>query len=226
MPEYYDPVRHLGPQANHQKLYDFERDVLRVKNPLNQDFTFHYDMLPRVVPANGTQDWERYLVRRYIWNMIGYIYNLFAAKKMASSVEAFRRTHPDVVDDPYLLNEQIYLKMKRSDDPEFQQKVIQDCVVCLVSKFGSNRVLPKRPTGGEIDPNTPLYDKLIDDFKTVGVDPLADLRKTTADHQEMLKTAPIPAAPTGLQRQNPANQGAEQSPLDPTAELNVNDITI
>lgn len=183
MPEYLDPVRYLGNMANHQKMYDFERDILRVRNPLNQDFEFIYDGLPIIVPAQGTLDMERYLVRRYIWNMIGHIYQQFAARKMAEAEEAFRRNHPDVMDDPYLMNTQIYDKMKRSDDPEFQQKVIKDCIVGVVSKYGSNRAMPKQAKNGSLDPNTPLYMNLIDDFKTVLTD---EAKQQTAPAQSPL----------------------------------------
>ncbi len=153
--------------SNHQKMYDFERDILRVKNPLQEDFEFVYDMLPIIVSAGGTKDMERYLVRRYIWNMIGHLYNIFAADKMEKAEEAFRRTHPDVMDDPYLINQQIYLKMKRADDPLFQETVIKDCVIGVVSKYGSNRQIPKVANSGKLDANTPLYQSLIDGFKTL-----------------------------------------------------------
>lgn len=167
MPVYDDTVRFRGNTANHQKMYEFERDILRVKNPLDEDFTFIYDQQPTTVPANGTLDMKRYLVRRYIDAMIGRIYQLFASKKMADSEEAFRRTHPDVMDDPYLINTQIYDKIKRQDDPELQKKVIADCIVGVVKKFGSDRQLVKPGTNGRLDPNTPLYMSLIDGFKTV-----------------------------------------------------------
>lgn len=167
MPEYLDPVRYLGNMANHQKMYDFERDILRVKNPLNEDFTFVYDMLPITVPAQGTKDIERYLVRRYIWAIIGHIYNQITAEKFEKAHEAFTRTHPDVIDDPYLLNEQIWLKLPRPDNAEFQQKVINDCIVGVVTKYGSNRQILNKPKNGQLDPNTPLYQTLIDGFKTL-----------------------------------------------------------
>lgn len=170
MPEYLDPVRYLGNMANHQKMYDFERDILRVKNPLEEDFTFVYDQMPIVVPAHGTRDMERYLVRRYIWAMIDHIYQQINSEKMQKALTSFEKSNPDAIIDPYLVNEQIYLKLPRSDNPEFQQKVIQDCIVGLVAKHGSNRVAPKGPKNGQLDPNTPLYQTLIDGFKTVGVD--------------------------------------------------------
>ncbi len=149
-------------------MYDFERDILRVKNPLSTDFEFVYDQMPFIVPANGTKDMERYLVRRFIDEMIGHVYNIFAEKKMADSEEAFKRTHPDVMDDPYLINQQIYLKMKRSDDPELQKKVIADCIIGVVKKYGSDRQLPTNVAiNGRLDPNTPLYQSLIDGFRSV-----------------------------------------------------------
>lgn len=149
-------------------MYDFERDILRVKNPLDEDFTFIYDQMPKVVPAKGTADMERYFVRRYIDAMMGHIYNLFAEKKMHDAEESFRRVHPDVMDDPYLINTQIYDKMKRSDNPDFQRQVIADCIVGVVKKYGSDRQLPAKSANGRLDPNTPLYQSLIDGFKTVG----------------------------------------------------------
>lgn len=167
MPDYLDSTRYLGNIQNHQKMYDFERDILRVKNPLQEDFTFVYDQLPITVPAGGTRDMERYLVRNYVWAMIGHIYNQFAEKKMKDAEEAFRRTHPDVMDDPYLINTQIYDKMQRADNPEFQKKVIEDCVIGVVKKYGSDRQVPKEQKNGQLDPNTPLYQTLIDGFKTI-----------------------------------------------------------
>ena len=168
--EVNDPVRYRGDLTTHQKMYDFERDILRVKNPLDKDFTFIYDGLPITVPAQGTKDMERYFVRNYIFNMIGHIYNLFAEEKMKSAEESFKRTHPDIMDDPYLINTQIYDKMKRSDNPEFQKKVIADCIVGVVKKYGSDRQLPRSVENGKLDPNTPLYMSLIDGFKTLTTD--------------------------------------------------------
>jgi hypothetical protein len=167
MPEYNDPTRYFGDITIHQKMYDFERDILRVKNPLDEDFVFIYDQLPITVSSKGTKDMERYYVRNYISAMIGHIYNLFAEKKMTEMEEVYKRTHPDVMDDPYLINQQIYLKMKRSDDPKFQKQVIDDCIVGVVKKYGSDRQMPKPVSNGKLDPNEPLYQSLIDGFKTV-----------------------------------------------------------
>lgn len=167
MADFDDTTRFLGNTANHQKMYDFERDILRVKNPLDEDFTYIYDRMPITVISHGTKDMERYFVRRYIDAMIGHIYNLFAEAKMAEAEAAFKKTHPDIMDDPYLINQQIYLKMKRSDDPAFQKKVIDDCIVGVVTKYGSDRQLPKQIENGKLNPNTQLYQSLIDGFKTV-----------------------------------------------------------
>jgi hypothetical protein len=185
-----DPVKHLGNPVNHQKMYDFERDILRVKNPLTTDFEFVYDMLPIVVPAQGTRDMERYLVRNYIWAMIGHIYQLFAAKKMVDAEDSFRRTHPDVMDDPYLINTQIYDKMKRADNPEFQKKVIDDCIVGVVRKYGSDRQLPKQIQNGQLDPNTPLYMSLIDGFKTIAPEEPAQEQPIQTTQPEVVLQSP------------------------------------
>jgi hypothetical protein len=189
MPEYLDPTRYLGNQQNHQKMFDFERDILRVKNPLNTDFTFQYDSMPITIPASGTKDMERYLVRRYVWNIIGHIYNQITSDKFEKAHEAFTRTHPDVIDDPYLINEKIWLKLPRVDNPEFQAKIIKDCVLGVVSKFGTNRIV-NTPKNGQLDPNTPLFQQLINDFKMVGVDDVP------AEPQAPLQpNEPLPVAP-------------------------------
>lgn len=193
MSDAYDPVRHLGNPQHHQRMYDFERDVLRVKNPLNTDFEFIYDSIAIIVPAGRTKDMERYLVRRFIWNMIGHIYNQFAEKKMKDAEEAFKRTHPDIMEDPYLINTQIYDKMKRADDKQFQKQVIKDCIVGLVSRFGANRVVAQKPQNGRLDPNTQLYEQLINDFKTVipntTEQPLAEV-PLMADQTQPLESQP------------------------------------
>lgn len=181
MAEYLDPVRYLGNMANHQKMYDFERDILRVKNPLNEDFTFIYDMMPITVPAGGTKDMERYLARHYVKEMIGHIYNQINADRMEKAHEAFKRNHPDVIDDPYLLNEQIYLKLPRSDNPEFQKKVVADCIVGVVAKYGTNRQIPRAAQTGKLDPNTPLFQTLIDGFKSL------------VDEKPVAQTATVPS---------------------------------
>lgn len=195
MPEGYDPVRHLGNPQNHQRMYDFERDTLRVKNPLTTDFTFIYDSIPITVLAGRTKDMERYLVRRYIWNMIGHIYNVFAEKKMKDAEEAFRRTHPDVMEEPYLINTQIYDKMKRADNPEFQKKVCDDCILGVVSRFGQNRLVANRVNNnGKIDPNTQLYDQLINDFKTIGVDD-----SQPSEEAPLMSDQPLPGQPASME---------------------------
>lgn len=195
MPEYLDPVRYLGNMQNHQKMYDFERDILRVKNPLNQEFTFQYDMMPVTVPAGGTRDMERYLVRRYISNMIGHIYNQITEEKYAKAHEAFTRTHPDVIDDPYLINDKIWLKLPRADNPEFQQKIITDCIVGVVSKFGANRTILNKPKG-QLDPNTPLFEQLISGFKIVGLGEDEPVTAAPVDPTApLMPSEPLPTAP-------------------------------
>lgn len=203
MSDFYDPVKHLGPAINHQKIYDFERDIVRVKNPLNQDFTFIYDLLPQQpVPGNGTKDMERYLFRRYLWAMMQHIYNQLTEARFDKAADAFSRNHPDVIDDPYLINEKIWLKLPRFDDPVFQRKVHADCYVGVVLKFGRNRVIPSRPNTGQLDPNTPLFQQLInEDTMVIGEDSTSEVQ---------------PLIDTGAQ-QFPANQPL---PLDP-AEVTV-----
>lgn len=187
MPEYLDPVRYLGNMQNHQKMYDFERDILRVKNPLDKDFTFVYDMVPITVPAKGTKDMERYLVRRYIWAMIGHIYNQITELSFQKAHDAFKRNHPDVIDDPYLVNEQIWLKLPRQDNPEFQQKIIKDCIIGVVSKHGENRIVANKPKNGQLDPNTPLYQQLINDFKSID--------EAVNNKKELPTNQPLPTVP-------------------------------
>lgn len=168
MADYYDPVKHLGPAINHQKMYDFERDIIRAKNPLNQDFVFVYDLLPQPpIPKNGTKDMERYLFRRYVYSMMQHIFNQLTEARYIKAEDAFQRNHPDVIDDPYLLNEKIWLKLPRFDDPTFQRQVHDDCYMGVVTKFGSNRVIPNRPNPGQLDPNTPLYQHLINEDKMI-----------------------------------------------------------
>src|ERR1017187_7277337 len=123
MPEWLDPVKYLGSQQNHQKAYEFERDIIRAKNSLNADFNWQYDGLPEVVPALSTVDMERYKFRRYVEAMISHVFNQVTELKFSKAHEAFTRTHPDVIDDPYLINEQIWLKLPRIDDPTFQKQV-------------------------------------------------------------------------------------------------------
>jgi hypothetical protein len=190
MPDYQDPTRFLGNMQNHQKMYDFERDILRVKNPLTTDFTFIYDMLPITVPSQGTLDIERYLVRRYIWAMIGHIYEQLNEARIEKAHEAFSRTQPDVIDDPYLLNTKIYDRLPRSDDPKFQEQVIKDCIIGVVKKYGSDRQIPKQVQNGRLDPNTPLYMTLIDGFKTL--DQNSQLEVPAQPSQNIISTATQP----------------------------------
>ncbi len=185
MPDYLDPTRYLGNIQNHQRMYEFERDILRVKNPLDADFTFIYDMLPIVVPANGTRDMERYLFRRYLWQMMGHIYNQLTEDRFEVAHEKFSKSHPDVLEDPYLLNEQIWLRLPRFDDPEFQRKVHDDCLVGVVTKFGANRVLPNAPKNGQLDPNTPLFQQLINEDKSLIDGSLPDEVELTTPTQAM-----------------------------------------
>ena len=166
MAEFFDPLKQLGDPLQHQKIYDFERDILRVKNPLDTDFVFTYDLLPQTVYAGQTKDMERYLVRRFIWGMMGHIYNQFASKAMQDYEAKFEKMHPDTISDAYIRNTQIYDKIKRVDDPLFQEQVVKDCILGVVSKFGRDRVLPTVRNSGQVDPNTPLYMSLIDKFST------------------------------------------------------------
>lgn len=174
---------------NHQKMYDFERDILRVKNPLSADFTFIYDGMPVTVPALGTKDMERYLFRRFLWAIMAQIYDQITEAKFEKAHESFTRTHPDVIDDPYLINEKIWLKLPRFDNPEFQKKVHDDCYVGVVSKFGSNRMVLNKPKNGQLDPNTPLFQQLINDDKELLLD------EPAAPLPPLMPTEPLPTAP-------------------------------
>lgn len=163
MPDFYNPTQHLGSALSHQKMYDFEHDMLRVKNPLNADFTYMYDSENFTVPANGTVEMERYRFRRYLQQIMGHIFDQVQTARFEKAQESFTRTHPDVINDPYMMNEQVWLKLPRADDLEFQKKVHDDCFVGVVSKAGANRIITQRPNNAQLDPNTPLYQQLIND---------------------------------------------------------------
>ena len=210
---YIDPVRYQGNMQNHEKLHMFARDIIRVKNPLTEDFRFMYDSVWYTVPAGQTKDFERYLADHFVWKITDFILGQMFEQQAESAVSNYQKFNPMVILSPYIKSEMVLKNLKRKDDPELQKAVVRSVVVGLIEKFGEDREIPK-PSTGSLPSSAPLYQELLKEYTA-----------TPLNTQQIQESMPgTPMQPSGIPQMNMnASQAFMQNnPPNPQAFMQPN----
>lgn len=106
-------------------------DLIRVKNPTNQDFTFFWDSLPHVVRAGQEETFPRYLAVQYAKKMVVTLVN--AKSRRVREAGTWRDT-------------------LRVDDPKIQRELIPHILLYVVKPFVESPPPAKmRGEAGEFD---------------------------------------------------------------------------
>lgn len=169
-PQAQTPVEEAWHKEQERKKYD----IIRIKNPLSEDFYIKYDTNRyQKVPGNSTIDVPRYIALRYITHMKDQIINL-TTQKMHDEYMRERREkgHPDFK-SKWEENEETYMSSKypKTNDPKVMAEIISDLWVGLVYEFGRD-VPPSMvdPRSGEVD-LTPPEMKILEGLDKKRVDP-------------------------------------------------------
>lgn len=158
-----DPTRTGGNLEIHRKMYFYSRDVIRIKNPLEEDFRFKYDSIWNAVKAGETKDVERYLAEAFLDAISQKIIGDMIAAQAQAAIDEFSKTNKNLLVDKYIENREIWMKLPRTDNRDLLAKIAKDCVVGLVEKFGEEREIPQEEKA-KLNPNTPLYQELMNEL--------------------------------------------------------------
>lgn len=134
-------------------------DIIRVKNPTNQDFYVMYDLNQhQKIPANSTVDIPRYIATRYITHMKDNIVNVTVKQMHDRDMAERKEKGMTTFKSKWEENEETYLTAEypKTNDPTVMEKIIGDLWIGLVYEFG--RDIPPSdidPRSGEVDLTPP-----------------------------------------------------------------------
>jgi hypothetical protein len=165
-------------QTPAEEAWHFEQrrrmfDIIRVKNPTNQDFYVEYDINQHQrIPANSTIDIPRYIATRYVSHMKDKIVHDRSQKMHDDTVkERGAKGFPNYK-SKWEENEETYnsADYPKSNDPKVIIPIINDLWVGLVYEFGKDTLPLQDSRSGEVN-LTPVEQQVIEQMETKRVDP-------------------------------------------------------
>lgn len=179
------PVEEAWHAEQERKKYD----IIRVKNPTNQDFYVKYDTgRYQKIPANSTVDVPRYIATRYITHQKDAIIHAMSQTKHDEYMKEREAKGLPRYKSKWEENEETYSSSEypKTNDDKLMEQVISDLWVGLVYEFGRD-VPPQSmdPRAGEVN-LTPQDVRIMEKFEKRKVDPNEQPSHTFA-------ATPIPA---------------------------------
>lgn len=149
------PVEEAWHNEQRRKQYD----IIRVKNPTNQDFYVMYDVNQyQKIPANSTLDVPRYIAIRYVQHQKDNIINAMIKKKHDDHMAERAAKGMPNFKSKWEENEETYSSADypKTNDPELMAQIMDELWVGLVHEFGRD-VPPQAfdPRAGEVDLTPP-----------------------------------------------------------------------
>jgi hypothetical protein len=152
----------LQGDALKREMEQRSHDVIRVHNPLTEDFRFMYDRVWWKVNAGADKDMERFLARKFFTDISQLIVGQMIAKKGEDMLDKRAREGKEQIYDKYIENKEIWDKMPRMDNKELLQKVMDDCILGVVERYGSDAG-PEEEVVKAKDPTKTIMDEVIDE---------------------------------------------------------------
>lgn len=123
-------------------------DIIRVKNPTNEDFVVEWGKPATYhrIPANGTADVFRYIARKFRDDISVKIMNDYNQNKHDDEMADRRKKGMQPFESKWHEEQATYQRSdyKRTDDMNEKIKIWSDVWVGLVSEFGKDQPLPGR----------------------------------------------------------------------------------
>ena len=144
------PLEEAWHSAQERKKYD----VIRVKNPTNEDFYVKYDIGKyQKVPANSTIDIPRYMATRYVEHMKDKIVHDKAQKMHDAQIAEKDKKGLPVYTDKYTENKETYetANYPKTDNPAVIAPIFDELWVGVVHEFGLDQPPTNQPKPGEVD---------------------------------------------------------------------------
>lgn len=154
-----------NPSTYHQEMQRRANDLLRVKNPLNQDYVVEYDRANGVkqfiVPAKGEAVHLRYIAEKYIKELYQKILNERAARKVAEENTRRRESGMAEMDKTLRSGEQMQFESPLlNPDTEEKRRIISMLYVGVENEYG---VVSKQT--GEQEESPQSFDDLLEDVQ-------------------------------------------------------------
>lgn len=130
----------------------FSQDIIRVYNPLDQDFRFLYDGYPNTIKAKSYKDMERFKARLYVKKIVNHIIGDMQMAVGTDLIAKRRKRGLDEILDPYQENRQVWDKTPKLNDAQLQKQIISEVVIGLVEEYGKEEPLPEQ----RVTPRNPL----------------------------------------------------------------------
>ncbi|MBU6501172.1 MAG: hypothetical protein KGJ89_05395 [Patescibacteria group bacterium] len=129
-------------QLRQRELARKSQDIIRIYNPLYQDFRFLYDGYPNTVKARETKDVERYKAELYFKKISQYIIGLSQIEKGEALLKKRRDRGLDEILDKYQESKQIWDNTPKMNDPQLLEQIAKVVIIGLVEEYGKEEPLP------------------------------------------------------------------------------------
>lgn len=139
-------------EARRREWARFSQDIIRVYNPLDQDFRFLYDGYPNTIKAKSYKDMERFKARLYVKKIVNHIIGEMQIAVGTDLIAKRRKRGLDEILDPYQENRQVWDKTPKLNDSQLQKQIISEVVIGLVEEYGKEEPLPEQ----RVTPRNPL----------------------------------------------------------------------
>lgn len=160
-------------EAWHTEQRRRQYDIIRVKNPTNDDFYVEYDVNQHQrVPANSTVDVPRYIATRYVSHMKDKIVHDLSQKMHDDTIKERNAKGFPNYKSKWEENEETYnsADYPKSNDPKIIVPLINELWVGLVYEFGKDTLPPQDSHSGEVN-LSPIEQQVIEQMETKRVDP-------------------------------------------------------
>lgn len=160
-------------EAWHAEQERKKYDIIRVKNPTNQDSYVKYDINRfQKIPANSTMDVPRYIAIRYVIHMKDTIIHAMSQKKHDDTMAERRVKGFPEYKTKWEENQETYMSdsYPKTNNEALMSQVMGELWVGLVYEFGRDVPPAGDPRAGEVD-LTPVATKIMDSFDKRRVEP-------------------------------------------------------
>lgn len=190
------PIEEAWHKEQERKKYD----IIRVKNPTNDDFYVMYDVNQhQKVPANSVIDVPRYIATRYVQHMKDKIVHERAQKMHDAFIAERTKKGLPAYTDKAVENNETYLRQDfpKTNDPKIIEELANELWVGIVHEFGRDVPPPMaNESSGQINltaPEMQALEKL--EHKRVTDTPMEVRSQAYVPEPS---TASIPTPPSGF----------------------------
>lgn len=164
-----DHVKESRMEASRREMERKSLDTLRIFNPTDKVFRYMFNGFWNTVDSQGTKDVPRYLAAHYLKKITERIIGDMATAKGNEMLDKKKGTSNPEYLDKYVENQEVWLKVPRTDDPELAKEIRDQVILGIVEEYGMELPDPSEAEQARRPQFDPLQNQLVNEVtKRVG----------------------------------------------------------